>query len=179
MSRIGKMPVAIPAGVTVDVKDGKLIVKGPKGTLEQDIDARIEVKVEGAVATLTRANDSKELRAKHGLYRALLHNMVTGVTNGYTKSLVINGVGYKVAKQGNKIVLNIGYSHPVEYAESEGIKLECPTQTEISVSGIDKVKVGQVAANIRSLREPEPYHGYGIRYKDEVIERKEGKTAGK
>ena len=119
MSRIGKMPVAIPAGVTVDVKDGKMIVKGPKGTLEQDIDARIEVKVEGAVATLTRANDSKELRAKHGLYRALLHNMVTGVTSGYSKNLVINGVGYKDANQGNKIVLNIGYSHTEEYAESE------------------------------------------------------------
>ena len=179
MSRIGKMPVAIPAGVTVDVKDGKMIVKGPKGTLEQEIDARIAVSVEAGHATLTRANDSKELRAKHGLYRALLHNMVTGVTSGYSKGLVINGVGYKVAKQGNKIVLNIGYSHPVEFAESDGIKLECPTQTEITVSGIDKVRVGQVAANIRSLREPEPYHGYGIRYKDEVIERKEGKTAGK
>ncbi len=179
MSRVGKAPVALPAGVTVEVKDGKMIVKGPKGTLEQDIDMRITVAVEGGHATLTRANDSKELKAKHGLYRALLHNMVTGVTSGYTKSLVINGVGYKVAKQGSKIVLNVGYSHPIEYAETDGIKLDCPTQTEITVSGIDKVKVGQVAANIRSIREPEPYHGYGIRYKDEVIERKEGKTAGK
>lgn len=179
MSRVGKAPVALPAGVTVEVKDGKMIVKGPKGTLEQDIDMRITVAVEGGHATLTRANDSKELKAKHGLYRALLHNMVTGVTSGYTKSLVINGVGYKVAKQGSKIVLNVGYSHPIEYAEIDGIKLDCPTQTEITVSGIDKVKVGQVAANIRSIREPEPYHGYGIRYKDEVIERKEGKTAGK
>ncbi len=179
MSRVGKAPVALPAGVTVEVKDGKMIVKGPKGTLEQDIDMRITVAVEGGHATLTRANDSKELKAKHGLYRALLHNMVTGVTSGYTKSLVINGVGYKVAKQGSKIVLNVGYSHPIEYAETDGIKLDCPTQTEITVFGIDKVKVGQVAANIRSIREPEPYHGYGIRYKDEVIERKEGKTAGK
>ena len=179
MSRVGKAPVALPAGVTVEVKDGKMIVKGPKGTLEQDIDMRITVAVEGGHATLTRANDSKELKTKHGLYRALLHNMVTGVTSGYTKSLVINGVGYKVAKQGSKIVLNVGYSHPIEYAETDGIKLDCPTQTEITVSGIDKVKVGQVAANIRSIREPEPYHGYGIRYKDEVIERKEGKTAGK
>ncbi len=179
MSRIGKMPVALPAGVTVDVKDGKMVVKGPKGTLEQDIDMRIAVSVEGDKAHLTRANDSKELKAKHGLYRALLHNMVTGVTQGYTKGLVINGVGYKVAKQGNKIVLNVGYSHPIEFAEVDGIKLDCPTQTEITVSGIDKVKVGQIAANIRSIREPEPYHGYGIRYKDEVIERKEGKTAGK
>ena len=179
MSRVGRAPVAIPAGVTVDVKEGVMTVKGPKGTLTQDIDPQVAVAVEGGNATLTRANDTKELRAKHGLYRALLHNMVVGVTNGYTKSLVINGVGYKVAKQGNKIVLNVGYSHPIEFAEIEGIKLDCPTQTEISVSGIDKVKVGQVAANIRSIREPEPYHGYGIRYKDEVIERKEGKTAGK
>lgn len=179
MSRIGKQPVAIPAGVTVEVKDGKMVVKGPKGTLEQEIDSRISLAQENGHAVLSRANDSKELRAKHGLYRALLHNMVTGVTQGFSKSLVINGVGYKVAKQGNKIVLNIGYSHPVEFAEADGVKLDCPTQTEISVSGIDKVKVGQVAANIRSLREPEPYHGYGIRYKDEVIERKEGKTAGK
>ena len=179
MSRIGRMPVALPAGVTVEVKDGKMVVKGPKGTLEQDIDARIALSVENGHAVLTRANDSKELKAKHGLYRALLHNMVTGVTAGYTKGLVINGVGYKVAKQSSKIVLNIGFSHPVEFPETDGIKLDCPTQTEITVSGIDKVKVGQIAANIRSLREPEPYHGYGIRYKDEVIERKEGKTAGK
>ena len=179
MSRIGRMPVALPAGVTVEVKDGKMVVKGPKGTLEQDIDARIALSVENGHAVLTRANDSKELKAKHGLYRALLHNMVTGVTAGYTKGLVINGVGYKVAKQGSKIVLNIGFSHPVEFPETDGIKLDCPTQTEITVSGIDKVKVGQIAANIRSLRKPEPYHGYGIRYKDEVIERKEGKTAGK
>ena len=179
MSRIGKMPVALPAGVTVNVTDGKMVVKGPKGTLEQDIDARITVTVEGGHAVLTRANASKELKAKHGLYRALLHNMVTGVTAGFTKGLVINGVGYKVAKQGSKIVLNVGYSHPIEYAESDGIKLDCPSQTEITVSGIDKVRVGQVAADIRSIREPEPYHGYGIRYKDEVIERKEGKTAGK
>ncbi len=179
MSRVGKAPVALPAGVTVEVKNGKVIVKGPKGTLEQDIDSRITVAVENGHAVLTRANDSKELKAKHGLYRALLHNMVTGVTAGYTKGLVINGVGYKVAKQGNKIVLNVGYSHPVDFPEPEGIKLDCPTQTEITVSGIDKVKVGQTAANIRTIREPEPYHGYGIRYKDEVIERKEGKTAGK
>lgn len=179
MSRIGRAPVAIPAGVTVEVKDGFMTVKGPKGTLTQDIDSQITVSIEGGVATLTRANDSKELRAKHGLYRALLQNMVNGVTNGYTKSLIINGVGYKVAKQGNKVVLNVGFSHPIEVVEIDGIKLDCPTQTEITVSGIDKVKVGQVAANIRSIREPEPYHGYGIRYKDEVIERKEGKTAGK
>lgn len=179
MSRIGRMPVAIPAGVTVSVDDGRVTVKGPKGTLEQEIDRKITVTVEGTTATLTRSDDDKDTRAKHGLYRALLHNMVIGVTEGFKKSLVISGVGYKVSKQGNKIVLNVGYSHPVEFPETEDVKLECPTQTEIVVSGIDKVKVGQVAANIRTIREPEPYHGYGIRYKDEVIERKEGKTAGK
>ena len=179
MSRIGRMPVALPAGVTVEVKDGKMFVKGPKGTLELDIDARISLAVENGHAVLTRANDSKELKAKHGLYRALLHNMVTGVTAGFSKGLVINGVGYKVAKQGNKIVMNVGYSHPVEVAEEPGITFECPSQTEITVKGIDKVKVGQVAANIRMIRKPEPYHGYGIHYSDEVIERKEGKTAGK
>lgn len=179
MSRVGRAPITIPAGVSVEVKDGVLTVKGAKGTLTQPIDMRIAVQVENGVATLTRANDSKEMRAKHGLYRALLNNMITGVTTGFTKTLVINGVGYKVQKQGNKIILNVGYSHPVEFAEVEGIQLDCPAQTEISVSGIDKVKVGQIAANIRSIRKPEPYHGYGIRYKDEVIERKEGKTAGK
>ena len=179
MSRIGRMPVALPAGVSIDVKEKEFTVKGPKGTLTQEYDPKIKITVDGAVARLTRADDENETRAKHGLYRALLHNMVTGVTSGFTKGLVINGVGYKVAKQGNKIVLNVGYSHPIEYAESDGIKLDCPSQTEITVSGIDKVRVGQVAADIRSIREPEPYHGYGIRYKDEVIERKEGKTAGK
>lgn len=179
MSRVGRAPVAIPAGVTVEVKDNVLAVKGPKGALTQEIDPKITVSIEAGHATVSRADDSKELRAKHGLYRALLQNMVNGVTAGYTKGLVINGVGYKVAKQGNKVVLNVGYSHPIEFAEVEGIKLDCPTQTEITVSGIDKVKVGQIAANIRAIRELEPYHGYGIRYKDEVIERKEGKTAGK
>ena len=179
MSRVGRAPVAILAGVTVEVNNNVMTVKGPKGTLTQDIDSKITVSLENGHAVLTRADDSKELRAKHGLYRALLQNMVNGVTAGYTKSLIINGVGYKVAKQGNKVVMNVGFSHPVEFAEVEGIKLDCPSQTEITVSGIDKVKVGQIAANIRSIREPEPYHGYGIRYKDEVIERKEGKTAGK
>lgn len=128
---------------------------------------------------MTRADEEKETKAKHGLYRALLHNMVVGVTEGFSKGLVIAGVGYKVAKQGNKIVMNVGYSHPVEVAEEPGITFECPSQTEITVKGIDKVKVGQVAANIRMIRKPEPYHGYGIHYSDEVIERKEGKTAGK
>ena len=179
MSRIGKAPVKIPAGVTVELKDNVITVKGPKGTLTQEYDPKITITVGEGVATLTRANDQAELRAKHGLYRSLLNNMVIGVTEGYQKKLIVVGVGHKVAKQGNKVVFNIGYSHPIEVFEGDGITLECPTQTEVVVSGIDKVKVGQIAANIRSLREPEPYHGYGIHYSDEVIERKEGKTAGK
>ena len=180
MSRIGKMPVAIPQGVTVDIKPGVVTVKGPKGTLTQTFDAvDITIKEENGHVVLTRINDEQENRAKHGLYRALIHNMITGVTEGYKKTLVIAGVGFKAAKQGNKVVLNVGYSHPVEIFENEDIKLNCPSATEIEVSGIDKTKVGQYAANVRNIRRPEPYHGYGIAYKDEVIERKEGKTAGK
>ena len=179
MSRIGRAPVQIPAGVTVEVGENVFTVKGPKGTLVQDYDNKIVITVEGNVATLTRVNEQKETKSKHGLYRALLQNMVKGVTDGYEKVLVVNGVGWKVQKQGNGLLLNVGFSHPVEVAATEGITFECPTQTEISVKGIDKVAVGQVAASIRAIRKPEPYHGYGIRYKDEVIERKEGKTAGK
>ncbi|MBO5285664.1 MAG: 50S ribosomal protein L6 [Clostridia bacterium] len=180
MSRIGKLPVAIPAGVTVALDNGIITVKGPKGTLTQDYDAaNITITIEGAVATLTRANDNKDVRAKHGLYRALLHNMVVGVTEGFSKKLVLAGVGYKAAKSGNKVTLNVGYSHPVDIFETSDIKLEVASQTEVVVSGIDKTKVGQYAATVRSIRKPEPYHGYGIHYSDEVIERKEGKTAGK
>jgi large subunit ribosomal protein L6 len=179
MSRIGRAPVTLPKGVSVEVKDNILTVKGSLGTLNQDIDPKITFTQTDDVITLTRADDKKETRAKHGLYRALLQNMVIGVTKGYEKGLIVNGVGYKVSKQGTKIVLNVGYSHPVELTEIAGIKLECPTDKEIVVKGINKVDVGQVAANIRAIRKPEPYHGYGIRYKDEVIERKEGKTAGK
>ena len=162
MSRIGRAPVAIPAGVTVETANNVMTVKGPKGTLTQEYDPKITIKVEAGAAHLTRADEEKETKAKHGLYRALLHNMVVGVTEGFSKGLVIAGVGYKVAKQGNKIVMNVGYSHPVEVAEEPGITFECPSQTEITVKGIDKVKVGQVAANIRMIRKPEPYHGYGI-----------------
>ena len=179
MSRIGKEPVQIPAGVTVEVKDGAMVVKGSLGTLTQVIDPAITLTVEGATATFTRANDEKEIRAKHGLYRALLQNMVTGVSKGFEKGLVVAGVGYKVQKQGTSVIMNIGFSHPVEFKAVEGITLECPSQTEITVKGINKEVVGQVAANIRAIRKPEPYHGYGIHYKDEVIQRKEGKTAGK
>jgi len=179
MSRIGRAPVTLPKGVSIEVNNNVLTVKGSLGTLTQDFDPKISFSQTGDVVTLSRANDTKEIRAKHGLYRALLQNMVIGVTKGYEKSLVVNGVGYKVSKQSNKIVLNVGYSHPVELTEIAGIKLECPTDKEIKVTGINKVDVGQVAANIRAIRKPEPYHGYGIRYKEEVIERKEGKTAGK
>ena len=179
MSRIGRAPVHIPAGVTVEVGSDVFTVKGPKGTLKQDYDPKITIKVEAGVATLTRADELKETKAKHGLYRALLQNMVKGVTDGYEKVLVVNGVGWKVQKQGTGIVLNVGFSHPVEISAQEGITFDCPSQTEISIKGIDKVTVGQVAASIRAIRKPEPYHGYGIRYKDEVIEHKEGKTAGK
>jgi large subunit ribosomal protein L6 len=179
MSRIGKLPVAIPAGTTVSFENGLLTVKGAKGTLTQQVVGEIDIKVEGNVAHVVTTGDAADTNARHGLYRALLHNMVVGVTEGYSKTLVVNGVGWKVAKQGNKVVLNIGFSHPVDFVEPEGVKLACPAANEIVVSGIDKNLVGQTAANIRKLRTPEPYHGYGIAYKGETIERKEGKTGGK
>ncbi|MDE6001860.1 MAG: 50S ribosomal protein L6 [Clostridia bacterium] len=179
MSRIGKLPVAIPAGVTVTFENGLVTVKGAKGTLTQQITGDIDIKIEGAEAHVVKTGEGADANAKHGLYRALLHNMVVGVTEGYKKSLKVNGVGWKVAKQGNKLVMNVGFSHPVDFAEPAGVKLECPSPNEIVVSGIDKTLVGQVAADIRKIRIPEPYHGYGIAYSDEVIERKEGKTGGK
>lgn len=180
MSRIGKKVIAIPAGVTVSFDNGVVTVKGPKGTLTQDIvEEKIHINIDANEVHLTRDNDDKEVRAKHGLYRALIANMVKGVTEGYTKNLLINGIGYKVTATPTKLTLNIGYSHPIEVEAPEGITFSTPAATEIAVSGIDKVLVGQVAASIRSLRKPEPYHGYGVQYKDEVIERKEGKAAGK
>lgn len=178
MSRIGNAHITVPAGVTVDFKDNVITVKGPKGTLTQSYDPVITPKLDGNVIIFTRANEEGPVKAKHGLYRALTANMIKGVTEGYTKKLQVNGVGWKVAKQGNKIVLNVGFSHPVEIAEVDGIKLDCPSQNEITVFGIDKEKVGQFSAMIRGIREPEPYHGYGIKYDDEVIERKVGKAAG-
>ncbi len=179
MSRIGKLPVAIPAGVTVTFENGLITVKGAKGTLTQEVVGDIDIKVEGTEAHVLNVGNTADSNAKHGLYRALLHNMVVGVTEGYKKTLKVNGVGWKVAKQGSKVVLNVGFSHPVDFAEPAGVKLECPSANEIVVSGIDKTLVGQTAANIRKIRIPEPYHGYGIAYSDEVIERKEGKTGGK
>ncbi|MBE5733579.1 MAG: 50S ribosomal protein L6 [Clostridiales bacterium] len=178
MSRIGNAIINIPAGVTVSCANNVITVKGPKGTLSQEYDPIITLTVEGNVAKFTRANDLGPTKAKHGLYRALCANMVKGVTEGFKKTLIVNGVGWKVAKQGKKVVMNVGFSHPVEIEEIDGIVLDCPSQTEITVSGIDKEKVGQFSAMIRGVREPEPYHGYGIRYSDEVIERKVGKAAG-
>ena len=179
MSRIGKLPVNLPAGVSVTFENGLLTVKGSKGTLTEKVVGEIDIQVEGATAHVVTTGNSADTNAKHGLYRALLHNMVVGVTEGYKKTLKVNGVGWKVAKQGNKVVLNVGFSHPVNFDEPAGVKLECPSANEIVVSGIDKTLVGQTAANIRKIRTPEPYHGYGIAYSDEVIERKEGKTGGK
>ncbi len=179
MSRIGKLPIELPAGVSVTLEGGAVTVKGTKGTLTQKISDDIDVKIENGQALVLKKRDTKDLEAMHGLYRALINNMVVGVTRGFTKTLKVNGVGWKVAKQGSKVVLNVGYSHPVEFVEPAGIKIECPSANEIVVSGIDKALVGQTAADIRSIRVPEPYHGYGIAYSDEVIERKEGKTGGK
>ena len=178
MSRIGNALITIPAGVTVEAKDNVITVKGPKGTLTQVYDPIITPNVEGNVLKFTRANDLGPTKAKHGLYRALTFNMIKGVTEGFEKKLIVNGVGWKVNKQGNKVIMNVGFSHPVEVAEEDGVTLECPAVNEIVVKGIDKERVGQAAAKIRSIREPEPYHGYGIRYSDEVIERKVGKAAG-
>jgi large subunit ribosomal protein L6 len=179
MSRIGKLSIAIPAGVTVDFANAVVTVKGGKGTLTREVKGNIDVKCEDGHVHVVALDDQKETNALHGLYRALIAAMVKGVSEGFTKSLEVKGVGWKAAMQGNKLVLNVGFSHPVEFMQPEGIKLECPSQTEIVVSGIDKVLVGQVAADLRAIRVPEPYHGYGIRYKGEHIEHKEGKTSGK
>ncbi len=179
MSRIGRKHIDLPTGVELTDNNGVITVKGPKGTLTQEIDKLITVKVDGNKVELVRANDENETKAKHGLYRALLANMVEGVTKGFEKKLVINGIGYKATKQGNKVVLNLGYSHNVEVVEEDGITLECPSALEIVVKGIDKQKVGQFASKIRDLRKVEPYHAYGVRYADEVVIKKVGKAAGK
>ena len=173
MSRIGKMPITLPAGVEVKFENGVVSVKGPKGTLTREVVGNIGIEVEGATLLVKALDDAADTNAKHGLYRALLNGMVTGVTEGFTKALEVKGVGWKAAVQGNKLVLNVGFSHPVEFVAPEGIKFECPTLTEVTVSGISKELVGQVAANIRAVRVPEPYHGYGIRYKGENVEHKE------
>lgn len=176
MSRIGRSPVAIPAGVTVDYKDNIVTVKGPKGTLSQEIrDKNINVKIEGAFVHVERLREDKEVKSKHGLYRQLIHNMVTGVVTPFSRSLIVNGVGWKAAVNGKKLTLNVGFSHPVDYNIPEGISITCPDQNTIVVSGISKELVGQTAATIKSKRPVEPYHSYGIRYSDEVVITKEGK----
>ena len=183
MSRIGRMPVEVPANVNVEISGDKIVVSGPLGRLEQTLDKSISAAMgehNGKKAILlSRSGEDKEIRAKHGMYRALVHNMVVGATQGYSKTLVINGVGYKAATSGNKLTLNIGFSHPIEFVAPDGIKLECPSITEVKVSGNNKEVVGQVAADIRALKPVEPYHAYGIHYADEVVIRKEGKKASK
>ncbi|MBQ9735907.1 MAG: 50S ribosomal protein L6 [Clostridia bacterium] len=179
MSRIGRAPITIPAGVTVTVDAGNFVtVKGPKGELKEQFSAALTIAVEGNVLTVSRPDDEKENRSLHGLTRTLINNMVVGVTEGYSKTLEINGVGYRAEKQGKKLVLNLGYSHPVFFEEDDNVSFACPNNTTIVVSGINKQAVGQVAAQIRSKRPPEPYLGKGIKYTGERIRRKAGK-AGK
>ena len=180
MSRIGRMPIAIPAGVTVTIAENNHVtVKGPKGTLERALPVEMTIKQEGDDIVVTRPNDLKKNKALHGLTRTLIHNMVVGVTEGYEKVLEVNGVGYRAAKQGNKLVLSLGYSHPVEMEDPEGITSVLDGQNIIKIQGIDKEKVGQYAAEIRGKRKPEPYKGKGIKYSTEVIRRKVGKTGKK
>ncbi len=180
MSRIGRHPIAIPAGVTVTVSDDNLVtVKGPKGTLTQEVNKNIAVKVEGAQVVVTRPNDEKQNRAFHGLYRTLIANMVTGVSTGFTKTLNLVGTGYRAEAKGSTLNITIGYSHPVIFEAEQDIQFATPNQTTITVSGIDKQKVGNIAATIRDVRKPEPYHGKGIKYDTEVVRRKEGKTGKK
>ena len=180
MSRIGRMPVAIPAGVTVTIAEGnKVTVKGPKGTLERELPVELTIEEKDGHVIVSRPNDLKRMKSLHGLTRTLIANMVTGVTAGYEKVLEINGVGYRAAKQGKKLVLSLGYSHPVEMEDPEGLESVVEGQNKIIVKGIDKEKVGQFAAEIRDKRRPEPYKGKGIKYADEVIRRKVGKTGKK
>ena len=180
MSRIGRMPIAVPAGVTVNVAEGNVVtVKGPKGELTRALSAEMTINQEGNLITVTRPSDEKAHRSLHGLTRTLLNNMIVGVTDGYKKELDVNGVGYRVAKDGKNLVMNIGFSHQVIVPEIEGISIEVPGPNKIIISGCDKQAVGQFAAEVREKRPPEPYKGKGIKYVDEVIRRKVGKTGGK
>jgi large subunit ribosomal protein L6 len=180
MSRIGKMPIAVPAGVTVDIaENNKVTVKGPKGTLERVLPAEMEIKKEGDEIIVNRPNDLKKMKSLHGLTRTLINNMVVGVTEGYEKKLEVNGVGYRAVKKGKLLTLSLGYSHPVEMEDPEGIEVVVEDANTLVVKGIDKEKVGQYAAEIREKRAPEPYKGKGIKYADEVIRRKVGKTGKK
>ncbi|MBO7453400.1 MAG: 50S ribosomal protein L6 [Clostridiales bacterium] len=179
MSRIGRMPITIPAGVEVKLDGRHLTVKGGKSTLEMDVHPDMTVKIDGAVITVERQNDEKQQKALHGLTRSLINNMVIGVSEGFSKDLEINGVGYKAQKQGNKVVFNLGYSHPIEMVEPEGITIEVPDAQKITVKGADKQLVGETAAKIRSFRLPDAYKGKGIKYATEHLRIKEGKTGAK
>ena len=180
MSRIGRAPITVPAGVEVSIADNNVVtVKGAKGTLTQQFNANMAIALENGVLTVSRPNDAKENRALHGLTRTLINNMIVGVTEGFKKELDVNGVGYRVAKEGNKLVMNLGFSHQVIMEERDGIVIEVPGPNKIIISGADKQKVGQFAAEVREKRRPEPYKGKGIKYVDEVIRRKAGKTGGK
>ena len=179
MSRIGNKPITVPENVEVKLDGNKITVKGPKGTLEKELHPNMKITLENNVITVTRPNDEPQNRSLHGLTRTLINNMIVGVVDEYTRALEINGVGYRAAKQGNKLVLTLGYSHPVEMVEPEGIKFEVPAPNQIIVRGINKELVGEFSANIRKIRKPEPYKGKGIRYKGEYIRRKEGKKASK
>ena len=180
MSRIGRMPITVPAGVEVKVEDNNVItVKGPKGTLTQAMRPEMIIKHEGAVITVDRPSEDKFHKSLHGLTRSLINDMVIGVTTGFKKELDINGVGYRASKEGNKLVMNLGYSHLVTMEEIDGITIDVPAPNKVIVNGIDKQKVGQFAANVRSKRPPEPYKGKGIKYVDEVVRHKEGKAGGK
>ncbi|MCL2493383.1 MAG: 50S ribosomal protein L6 [Clostridiales bacterium] len=180
MSRIGRLPITIPAGVEVAVaEDGLVTVKGPKGELCERISQKIGVEIKDGVISVTRGDDQKESRSLHGLCRTLINNMVVGVSEGYTRKLEIVGVGYKADKQGDKLVLNLGYSHPIELPDPEGLTTETPSATEILVKGVNKAQVGNYAAIIRAWRPPEPYKGKGVRYAGEKVRRKEGKTGAK
>ena len=180
MSRIGKMPITVPAGVEVSIaKDNVVTVKGPLGTLTRAFNPNMTITVDGAVVTVSRPNDEKMNRSLHGLSRTLLNNMVVGVSTGFSKELEVNGVGYSASKEGNKLVMKLGFSHLVTMEETDGITVEVPAANKIIVKGIDKQKVGQFASEVRGKRPPEPYKGKGIKYTTEVIRRKEGKTGGK
>jgi large subunit ribosomal protein L6 len=176
MSRVGKKPIEIPAGVTVTLNNNTVTVKGPKGELTRTFNPDMNIKIEENVITISRPSDVKEHRALHGTTRAVIANMIEGVSKGFEKSLELIGVGYRAQKQGNKLVLNVGYSHPVEIEPEKGLEIEVPSNTKVTVKGADKERVGALAANIRQVRPPEPYKGKGIRYEGEYVRRKEGKT---